>query len=100
MNWTDDPLHDSRFKFFAPGDTYVIYPGPCSSPKWERFIEGIQLAEKVRLVRQQLERSNTPAAREQLNALTAALAAFRDIDPGTTEEIAEKVARLQELVNK
>ena len=86
MNWTDDP--------------YVIYPGPCSSPKWERFIEGIQLAEKVRLVRQQLERSNTPAAREQLNALTAALAAFRDIDPGTTEEIAEKVARLQELVNK
>ena len=97
MNWTDDPLHDSRFKFFAPGDTYVIYPGPCSSPKWERFIEGIQLAEKVRLVRQQLERSNNSAALEQLNA---AIAAFRDIDPGTTEEIAEKVARLQELVNK
>lgn len=99
MNWTDDPLHDSRFKFFAPGDTYVIYPGPCSSPKWERFIEGIQLAEMVRLRRQQLERSNTPAAREQLNGLTAALAAFRDTDPGTTEEIAEKVKRLQELVN-
>ena len=96
MNWTDDPLHDSRFKFFAPGDTYVIYPGPCSSPKWERFIEGIQLAEKVRLVRQQLDRSNNSAALEQLNA---ALATFRDIDPGTTEEIAEKVARLQELVN-
>ena len=97
MNWTDDPLHDSRFKFFAPGDTYVIYPGPCSSPKWERFIEGIQLAEKVRLVRQQLERSNNSAALEQLNA---ALAAFRDIDPGTTEEIAEKVKRLKESVNK
>ena len=100
MNWTDDPLHDSRFKFFAPGDTYVIYPGPCSSPKWERFIEGIQLAEKVRLRRQQLERCNTAAALEQLNGLTAALAAFRETDPGTTEEIAEKVARLQELVNR
>ena len=100
MNWTDDPLHDSRFKFFAPGDTYVIYPGPCSSPKWERFIEGIQLAEKVRLRRQQLERSNTPAAQEQLNALNAALAAFRDTDPGTTEEIAGKVKQLKEIVNK
>ena len=97
MNWTDDPLHDSRFKFFAPGDTYVIYPGPCSSPKWERFIEGIQLAEKVRLVRQQLERSNNSAALEQLNA---ALAAFRDIEPGSIEEITEKVKRLKEIVNR
>ena len=97
MNWTDDPLHDSRFKFFAPGDTYLIYPGPCSSPKWERFIEGVQLAEKVRLVRQQLERNGNPAALEQL---TSALAACRDIDPGTTEEIAEKVKQLKELVNQ
>lgn len=29
--WTADPLRDSRFRLFAAGDTYSIYPGPRSS---------------------------------------------------------------------
>jgi len=51
MNWTDRPLQDSRFKLFPAGDTYLIYPGPRSSVRWERFIEGVQQVEKYRLLR-------------------------------------------------
>ncbi|MCM1109851.1 MAG: DUF4091 domain-containing protein [Clostridium sp.] len=53
-NWTDNPLHDTRFFMFAPGDTYCVYPGGGSSIRWERFIEGIQTSEKVRLLRDEL----------------------------------------------
>ena len=55
LNWTDNPLRDTRFKFWAPGDSYIVYPDARSSVRWERFIEGIQLAEKVRLLSDALE---------------------------------------------
>lgn len=51
INWTDDPLRDSRFFLFAPGDTYFFYPGPRSSLRHERLLEGIQQYEKIRLMR-------------------------------------------------
>ena len=36
-SWTADPLHDSRFRSWAAGDTYSIYPGPRSSIRFERL---------------------------------------------------------------
>lgn len=30
-SWTADPLRDSRFRTWAAGDTYSVYPGPRSS---------------------------------------------------------------------
>src|SRR5690606_3449736 len=47
-SWTIDPLRDSRFRTWAAGDCYQIYPGPRSSIRWERVIEGLQDAEKIR----------------------------------------------------
>ncbi|MDE6261799.1 MAG: DUF4091 domain-containing protein, partial [Muribaculaceae bacterium] len=66
-NWTDDPLHDSRFKLFAPGDTYFIYPDAKSSVRFERLIEGIQLSEKVRLLRLEFIADNNAEALAELN---------------------------------
>lgn len=54
MNWPDNPLEDSRFRMFAPGDTYFIYPDGRSSIRYERMVEGIQLSEKIRLLRDEL----------------------------------------------
>lgn len=51
MNWTDNPLEDTRFHMFAPGDTYFIYPDGRSSVRYERMVEGIQMSEKVRMLR-------------------------------------------------
>ncbi|MDE7448909.1 MAG: DUF4091 domain-containing protein [Paramuribaculum sp.] len=51
MNWTDDPMTDTRFKLFAPGDTYFYYPDNRSSVRFERLIEGVQLSEKLRMLR-------------------------------------------------
>lgn len=67
MNWTDDPMHDSRFKLFAPGDTYFIYPEGRSSVRYERMVEGIELSEKVRLLQEKFEKEGNAKGLAELD---------------------------------
>lgn len=84
INWTDDPLRDSRFFLFAPGDTYFFYPGPRSSLRHERLLEGIQQYEKICMMRGNADLE--AVLRDTLNepaqdpvALAALLQRFKDI---------------------
>jgi len=52
-NWTSDVLHDTRYKTWPAGDCYQIYPGPRSSIRFEKLIEGIQDFEKLRILKEQ-----------------------------------------------
>ena len=72
LNWPDTPLTDSRFRLFAPGDTYVVYPGPRSSVRWERFIEGVEQAEKVRILRAEYKDNGDSDALKKLNNAVSA----------------------------
>ncbi|MBR6494661.1 MAG: DUF4091 domain-containing protein, partial [Prevotella sp.] len=72
LNWHDTPLTDSRFRLFSPGDTYVIYPGPRSSVRWERFIEGVEQAEKIRILREEYKKNGDSEALKKLNNAVAA----------------------------
>lgn len=92
MNWADDPLHDSRFRLFSPGDTYVIYPDNHSSLRWERYIEGVQLAEKVQFMRD----SKAPC----LSDVEEALARFGDGDASDPADVMQKVEHIKQLLNK
>ena len=87
MNWNDDPLHDTRYRLFGSGDTFCIYPGPRSSVRFESFIKGVQLAEKVRILMEQGDKE----LRQALNAFKAV--------PTTAEEISSMVDSLEQLVN-
>ena len=44
-------MMDSRFGSWPAGDTYFTYPGCRSSMRFERLIDGIENAEKVRRLR-------------------------------------------------
>lgn len=69
--WTADPLRDSRFRLFAAGDTYSIYPGPRSSIRFERLMEGLQNCEKINMLRKEFTSKNETKKLEKLNkALT------------------------------
>ncbi len=74
MNWTDNPLEDTRFHMFAPGDTYFIYPDGRSSVRYERMVEGIQMSEKLRLLREEF---TAAADIERLQRLENALLPVR-----------------------
>lgn len=52
-SWVEKPLHDSRFITWPAGDTYMIYPYGMSSIRFERFRDGIQAFEKIRILRKE-----------------------------------------------
>lgn len=91
MNWTTNPLTDTRFHMFAPGDTYFIYPDNRSSIRYERMLQGIQLSEKLRLLRadliaagdiqglQRLEAALTPIRSGALNPWYTTATVVRDL---------------------
>jgi hypothetical protein len=69
-SWVENPVMDSRFRTWPAGDTYIIYPDARSSIRFERLREGIQDAEKIRILREQFHVSS-PAKLERLNAEVA-----------------------------
>ncbi len=91
MNWTDDPLVDTRFRMFTPGDTYMIYPGPRSSIRWERMIEGIQAAEKVGILREELAARGLVRQLQQLNATVSAFAVSSLPDEQTSQLLVDSL---------
>lgn len=96
MNWPEKPLTDSRFRLFASGDTYCIYPGPRSSVRWERFIEGIEQTEKIRILREKYKKDGNTQALNKLNKAVAALSSttVTYMDPAS-----KRVNYLESLLN-
>lgn len=71
-SWVVAPQTDSRFTKFAAGDTFIVYPDNQSSIRLEKLIEGIQLYEKIEVLRAEakydkaLERLLQPFAYRQI----------------------------------
>ncbi len=70
-SWVADPLQDSRFRTWPAGDTYQVYPGPRTSIRFEKLIEGIQDFEKIRILRQKFTQANNKTKLDALNQLLA-----------------------------
>lgn len=73
-SWTADPEHDARFRSWAAGDTYMVYPGGMSSPRFEKLCEGLQDYEKARLLREEWQGDASKA--KKLAALEKAIESF------------------------
>jgi hypothetical protein len=72
-SWVENPVADSRFRTWPAGDTYIVYPNNRSSIRFERLREGIQDAEKIRLLREQFTKTG---ARDKLSKLNEAVEKF------------------------
>ncbi|MCE4565988.1 DUF4091 domain-containing protein [Maribellus sp. CM-23] len=75
-SWVKDPLTDSRFRTWPAGDTYIVYPDARSSIRFERLREGIQDAEKIRLLREEFQKNTSAEAQEKLKQLNELVARF------------------------
>lgn len=85
-SWVEDPLRDSRFRTWPAGDTYIVYPEARSSIRFERLIEGIQDAEKIRILREVFEKAGTDEAKQKLELLNQTVAQFNILSkPDDTE---------------
>ncbi|HRO46663.1 glycoside hydrolase domain-containing protein [Agriterribacter sp.] len=69
-SWVADPLRDSRFRSWPAGDTYQVYPGPRTSVRFEKLIEGIQDFEKIKLLQKEFTvKGNTRSLQKLDNVL-------------------------------
>jgi len=71
-SWTADPNKDARFRSWAAGDCYIVYP-LASSVRFEYLIQGVQDYEKVRILKARWEEEGNT---EKLDALSKALDNF------------------------
>ncbi|MDH6306610.1 hypothetical protein M2459_003397 [Parabacteroides sp. PF5-5] len=94
-SWTEDPLNDSRFRTWAGGDCYLVYPDSRSSIRLERLIEGIQDYEKIRLLRKEF---NSKGATSKLKKLNDAVSAF-SAESITPDNAADMVNRARKILN-
>ena len=71
-SWNREPLIDGRWYNLTSGDNFMIYPQGISSVRMERFIEGIQDFEKVKILREQYasKPSKLKKLEEAINAFT------------------------------
>ena len=100
-SWTENPLRDSRFRTWPAGDTYIVYPDARSSIRFERLIEGIQDAEKIRILRTELEAAGTPEALRKLELLESTLARFNIRErPDDTEGLLSEGKRILEELSR
>jgi hypothetical protein len=93
-SWTADPLRDSRFRTWAAGDCYLVYPG-YSSIRMERLIEGIQDYEKIRILRNEFAGRKADG---KLRKLNAAVSLFTD-ENVWTRDVAGDVNAARSVLN-
>lgn len=80
-SWVENPLVDSRFRTLPAGDTYMVYPDARSSIRFERLVEGIQDAEKIRVLRKKYAGENRSESLAKLNQLEEAIGYFDTLEP-------------------
>ena len=91
-SWPENPCKDSRFGHWVSGDTYLLYP-EGSSARFERFIEGAQDYEKIRILREQAD----PKTRALLEK---ALEPFKTIVVDETLDAAADVKSVEAVLNR
>nr|WP_051584674.1 DUF4091 domain-containing protein [Pedobacter jeongneungensis] len=95
-SWTKNPLIDTRFTAWPAGDTYMVYPGPLTSVRFEKMIEGAQDFEKIKQLQQLYTKNKNSAALAELNK---ALENF-NIKSLSTVTADEMLQRVKPLLNQ
>ncbi len=95
-NWVKEPLIDSRFRTWPAGDCAIVYPDARSSVRFEMLRDGIEDAEKIRILREQFSAQNQTEKLAKLNELVAGFMVTQG--PANTNEMVSKAqAGLNEL---
>ena len=96
MNWTENPMYDSRFKLFTPGDTYIVYPGNHSSRRFEHIIRGVQNVAKIETLRKEYKQQKNLKALQQLEET---LSLFMNPTPNEAE-LKGNIEKMEYLLNR
>jgi len=65
--WGSEPLKDTRCKEFYAGEYFMIYPYDKTSQRWEKYIEGVQDYEKLRILTEEYRNTGNTEAQKELD---------------------------------
>lgn len=94
-SWVKHPLHDTRFRQWPAGDTYMVYPYGRSSVRFEKLIEGIQAYEKIRILHDEFTREGDTA---RLSKLEEVIEMF-DFNSQYTDDFPSLIQQGQDKLN-
>lgn len=97
-SWPSNPMQDSRYIKWPAGDTYLVYPGPRSSIRFEKLREGIQDYEKIKILERIIQSSADIRQKKQGKALMAIFEEIR-INP-EAENIEQIIADGKKLIDQ
>lgn len=88
-SWVEKPLQDTRFRTWAAGDTYLVYPNDRTSIRFERLYQGIQAYEKIRILKNKFSEKNDTISLQKINEM---LSLFNEEDLKTipAEQVVNK----------
>jgi hypothetical protein len=95
-NWTENTLQETRYRTWPAGDCYQIYPGPRTSIRFEKLIEGIQDFEKIGILKEKFAKEKNTAKIKELDEI---LSAFQ-VKNFDNLQAAEMVVKAKEAFNK
>ncbi len=98
--WPADADRDARHGSWAAGDCYLVYPGGKSCIRFEKMREGIVDFEKVRILREQAARSNSPQAQELIKQLDQHLSIYPEEKAFDAYKIAADVREGNRLIRE
>ncbi len=94
--FTEAPLKDTRYRTWPAGDCYQIYPGPRSSIRFEKYIEGIQDFEKIRILKEEFAKEGKEGSIKELDEILSAFA----VEKLKSIPAADMVTKAKESLNK
>jgi len=97
FNWPRDPFFDTAFNphfgSWAPGDTFLVYPGPRLSVRWENLRDSIENFEKIRMLRE--SGASTPELEKALSEIDYT----KDAANGNESYFAARVKAATDAIN-
>lgn len=100
-SWPVNPLVSSDFGNWKSGDTFLVYPGNLTSPRFERLRDGIENFEKINLIRQAASKTSAPPAFKQAaKAMEETLKQSFTIERSKGDEHTQDVIKANEAILK
>jgi hypothetical protein len=89
-------LLDSRFRSWPAGTCYQFYPGPRTSIRFEKLIEGIQDFEKIRILKEKFIKEGNKKDLKELEQMLS-LFEFSSLDKTPA---ADMIVKGKEFLNR
>jgi len=93
--WVANPLSDTRWRRYPAGTLFQFYPGPRSSIRFEKLIEGIQDFEKIRILKENFIKEGQA---EKTKELDSVLSSF-EIEKLDSIPAADMLIKAKKLLN-